>query len=51
MTEVRRGRKGKSDSSTLRLQGVLHNYDYVIHVAAMGGKLYPSGTALQSQHP
>lgn len=38
MTEVRRGRKGVCDRSTLRYSAVSHNFDYVISIDAMGGK-------------
>lgn len=38
MTEMRRGQKGGYDSSTLRLQIMSHNFDYVISIDAMGGK-------------
>jgi hypothetical protein len=30
MTEVRRGRKGVSNTSTLATEPVTHNFDYVI---------------------
>ncbi len=36
MTEMRRGQKGGYDSSTLRLQIMSHNFDYVMLFAAKG---------------
>lgn len=36
MTEMRRGQKGGYDSSTLRLQIMSHNFDYVIFIIIVG---------------
>jgi hypothetical protein len=38
MTEMRRGQKGGYDSSTLRLQIMSHNEDYVIPIDTRGGE-------------